>query len=96
MHLALNYRNKPFLGVVLIPSKNELWLSDGEKVWVEKRNGYKEKKIININKNLKEMTLVTSKNHSNQLLNILIDKIQFKKKIVMGSIGCKIASIIQR
>ena len=33
--------------------------------------------------------------YRNQLLNILIDKIQFKEKIVMGSIGCKIASIIR-
>ena len=95
MHLALNYKNKPLLGVVLIPSKDELWLSDGAKVWVEKRNGYKEKKFLTKNKNLKEMTLVTSKNHSNQLLNSLINKIPFKKKIVMGSIGCKIASIIR-
>ena len=95
MHLALNYKNKPLLGVVLIPSKDELWLSDGAKVWVEKRNGYKEKKFLTRNKNLKEMTLVTSKNHSNQLLNSLINKIPFKKKIVMGSIGCKIASIIR-
>ena len=95
MHLALNYRNKPFLGVVLIPSKNELWISDGLKVWVEKRNGYKEKKLLTQNKSLNEMTLVTSKNHSNQFLNNLIDKIQFKKKIVMGSIGCKIASLIR-
>ena len=95
MHLALNYRNKPFLGVVLIPSRNELWLSDGAKVWVEKRNGYKEEKKLMQNNNLKEMTLVTSKNHSNHLLNVLIDKIQFKKTIVMGSIGCKIASIIR-
>ena len=36
MHLALNYRNRPLLGVVLIPSKNELWFSDGEKAWCEK------------------------------------------------------------
>ncbi len=95
MHLALNYRNKPYLGVVLIPSKKEVWLSDGEKVWVEKRNGYKEEKTLTTNKSLNEMTLVTSKNHSNQLLNNLIHKIKFKKKIVMGSIGCKIASIIR-
>ena len=95
MHLALNFRNKPYLGVVLIPSKKELWLSDGEKVWVEKRNGYKEEKTLTTNKSLNEMTLVTSKNHSNQLLNNLIDKIKFKKKIIMGSIGCKIASIIR-
>tara|TARA_A100001035_G_scaffold271451_1_gene259613 strand:- start:969 stop:1874 length:906 start_codon:yes stop_codon:yes gene_type:complete len=95
MHLALNYRNRPFLGVVLIPSKNELWFSDGEKAWCEKRNGYKEEKKLTKNKSLNEMTLVTSKNHRNQFLNILINKIQFKKKIVMGSIGCKIASIIR-
>ena len=95
MHLALNYRNKPFLGVVLIPSRNELWLSDGAKVWVEKRNGYKLENFLTQKKSLNEMTLVTSKNHSNQLLNILIDKIEFKKKIIMGSIGCKIASLIR-
>ena len=33
MHLALNYRQKPFLGLVLIPEKGELWISNGEKVW---------------------------------------------------------------
>ena len=55
MHLALNYRNKPFLGVVLIPSKNELWLSDGAKVWVEKRDGYKQEKILTQKKSLNEM-----------------------------------------
>jgi len=95
MHLALNYRNRPFLGVVLIPPKNELWFSDGEKTWCEKRNGYKEEKKLIQKKSLNEMTLVTSKNHRNQLLNILIDKIRFKEKIFMGSIGCKIASIIR-
>ena len=41
------------------------------------------------------MTLVRSKNHSNQNLNQLIEKIKFKKVKIMGSIGCKIASIIR-
>ena len=41
------------------------------------------------------MILVTSKNHSNELLNLLINRIKFKKIIVMGSIGCKIASIVR-
>ena len=47
------------------------------------------------NKDLKEMTLVTSKNHSNKNLKFLIEKICFKKVIIMGSIGCKIASIVR-
>ena len=47
------------------------------------------------NKNLKEMTLVTSKNHRNETLRKVIQKINFRKVEVMGSIGCKIASIVR-
>jgi len=41
------------------------------------------------------MIIVTSKNHNNEQLKKLIDNINFKKIIVMGSIGCKVASIIR-
>ena len=41
------------------------------------------------------MVLVTSKNHRNQTLQSLINNINFKEVIVMGSIGCKIASILR-
>ena len=41
------------------------------------------------------MILVTSKNHRNQTLKNLIERINFKDVISMGSIGCKIASIIR-
>ena len=41
------------------------------------------------------MTLVRSKNHSEPILESLIDKINFKKTVIMGSIGCKIASILR-
>jgi len=95
MHLALNYKNKPIMGIVLIPEKNELWISSLEKVWCEKRNGSQISANLSVKKNLKEMTLVTSKNHSNNSLNKLIEKIGFKKIIRMGSVGCKIASIVR-
>jgi 3'(2'), 5'-bisphosphate nucleotidase len=41
------------------------------------------------------MTLVTSKNHANETLRNLIQKINFSKVQIMGSIGCKIASIVR-
>ena len=41
------------------------------------------------------MTLVTSKNHGNEILRNLIQKINFRKVEIMGSIGCKIASIVR-
>ena len=41
------------------------------------------------------MTLVTSKNHGNDTLKNLIQKINFCKVEIMGSVGCKIASIVR-
>ena len=95
MHLALNYKQKPFIGIVLIPEKDELWIADGEKVWGEKRDGSKVKPNLSNNQNLQDMILVTSKNHRNEALMNLIDNINFKDVKHMGSIGCKIASIIR-
>ena len=95
MHLALNYKNRPFIGVVLIPEKNELWLAHGEKIWCEGRNGNIQNKNISKTNILQEMTIVTSKNHRNEKLKTLIEKINFKKIIEMGSIGCKVASILR-
>ena len=95
MHLSLNFKTKPFLGVVLIPEKNELWISNGKDFWCENRNGSIKNNKISNKRNLKDMTLVSSKNHRNETLKSLIEKINFKKVIQMGSIGCKVASIIR-
>ncbi len=95
MHLALNYKNEPFLGVVLIPEKDELWISNGTNVWCENRYGLIVKPFLRKSKSLHEMTLVTSKNHRNETLRNLIKKINFNEVIIMGSIGCKIASIVR-
>ena len=95
MHLALNYKQKPYLGIVLIPEKDELWISYGKKVWCEKKNGSKFRASLPNKKNLQDLVLVTSKNHGNNTLNKLIEKIKFKKVIIMGSIGCKITSIVR-
>ena len=95
MHLALNFKQKPYLGFVLIPDRNQLWITDGKKTWCEKRDGTKYYPNLLNKKNLQEMNLVTSKNHGNEILRNLIQKINFRKVEIMGSIGCKIASIIR-
>ena len=95
MHLALNYKRKPYIGIVLIPEKDELWISYDEKIWCENRDGNIRKQKMSETNILEKMTIVTSKNHRNQKLKDLIEKINFKKIILMGSIGCKVASIIR-
>ena len=95
MHLALNYKQKPYIGIVLIPERDELWISYEEKIWCEKKDGTILKPNLSKNKSLQEMVLVTSKNHRNQTLRKLIQKINFNEVIIMGSIGCKISSIVR-
>ena len=95
MHLALNYKNKPLLGIVLLPDKNELWIANKNNVWCEKRNGTKLNRVIRGKKKLKDMKLLTSKNHNNIILRNLIQKINFQETISMGSIGCKITALIR-
>ena len=95
MHLALNYKKKPFIGIVLIPEKDELWIAYGKRVWCEKRDGTQVKTISLKSKKLQRMSLVTSKNHNNETLKKLIQIINFDEVKIMGSIGCKIASIVR-
>ena len=95
MHLALNFREKPILGVVLIPQRDELWISNGNNVFCENREGIRKKFDIEEKSHLSQMTLVRSKNHGNEILDDLIQKLNFKKVVVMGSIGCKVASILR-
>ena len=95
MHLALNYKQKPFIGIVLIPERNELWISYGDKIRCEMRDGTIREPNMSQTNMLQDMTLVTSKNHRNEKLKGLIEKLNFKKTLVMGSIGCKVASIIR-
>ena len=95
LHLALNYKNKPLIGIVLIPEREELWISNNKNVWCENKDGYKTKINLSERRELKNMKLVTSKNHKNQTLRNIIQTIGFKESINMGSIGCKIASILR-
>ena len=95
MHLALNYEKTPLIGLVLIPERGELWLTDSKDTWCEKKDGSLKKASFQNQKSLREMTIVTSKNHRNESLNNLINKVGFRKVNVMGSVGCKIASIIR-
>jgi 3'(2'), 5'-bisphosphate nucleotidase len=95
MHLALNYKQKSYIGFVLIPERDELWITNGQKVWCERRDRSLLETNLSNKQNLNEMILVTSKNHKNELLARLIEKINFNDVIEMGSVGCKISSILR-
>ena len=95
LHLGLNYKNKPYLGIVLIPEKQELWITNNRKVWCEGKDGSQTKIKLSGRKKISEMILVTSKNHNNKTLDKIIKIIGFKENKKMGSVGCKISSILR-
>ena len=95
MHLALNYRNRPVIGIVLIPERNEIWISNGNQSWCENRKGIKKSHKLSNTRDLKKMIVVTSKNHRNEELHNLIQNIGFNRSLLMGSIGCKVSSILR-
>ena len=95
MHLALTYKQKSYIGFVLIPERDELWIADGQKTYCERRDRSFLEPNLSTKKSLNEMVLVTSKNHKNKTLTQLIEKINFKDVIEMGSVGCKISSILR-
>ncbi len=95
MHLGLNYKNKPMIGVVFVAVKYEFWITNGINGWCVSRQGKSKKFNLSNNIKLEDMKLVTSKNHKNILLQNLIKNIPFKTSIEMGSIGCKISTILK-
>jgi len=95
LHLALNYKNKPQIGIVLIPEREELWITNNKNVWCEDRVGLKTNTKLSDRRQIYDMKLVSSKNHKNKTLNNIIKQVGFKETMNMGSIGCKIASILR-
>ena len=95
MHLALNFKNRPILGVVLIPERNELWISYSSKTVCYRNDLSQVKFDLGINKKIQNMKLVISKNHNNNFLLNLIERCKFIDFVKMGSVGCKIASILR-
>ncbi len=100
IHLALVYQHRPVISLVAIPERELVyfaWLGGGT---------YREESDRTITRvqigdrrritNLREMTLVASRTHRNLRFELLIDKIAFQECRSIGSVGCKIASIIEQ
>ena len=96
IHIALTFKNKPILGMVVLPNKRELWFGiEGIGTWKEEEDSPLEKKqFLSFSKN-KASKIVTSKNHSNEKLNFILSELDFEKNIRMGSIGYKICSLLR-
>ena len=96
MHLALYFKNQIIIGIVLVPDKENLWIYfKGIGTWCEDRKNKKEMSFKQSLKNFCDITILTSRSHSHPKLQLLLERLKPKKIIGMGSIGYKVASILQ-
>ena len=96
VHIALVYKNMPKIGIVLIPERNELWIGViGNGAWCENRDGIKKHISFSERKEISELILVSSKNHHELKLKNLLEKLDFASTKKIGSVGCKVASILR-
>ncbi len=96
VHLALSYKKNPLLGVVLIPERDELWFGIiGNGAWCENRKGVKRSVSFSNRKGIPKLILVSSKNHIDVRLQNLLKEVKFGQTKNIGSIGCKVASILR-
>ncbi len=96
VHLALVRRDRPVLGVVLIPELEELWFGlIGMGSWYEDRSGCKREVRFSPRRQLSDLLLVSSKNHRDSRLDELLKAISIGGTKMIGSVGCKVATILR-
>ncbi|MCP9922108.1 3'(2'),5'-bisphosphate nucleotidase CysQ [Synechococcus lacustris] len=99
VHLALVHQQRPVLGVVLLPEKQELWfgllLDENCSAWCENRAGIKQQVQFSKRKELAELVLVASRNHRDQRLEQLLQQLEIGRSLTVGSVGCKVAAILR-
>ena len=96
VHIALAYKKKPKIGIVLIPEKNELWFGIvGIGAWFENRDGSKNHFSFSDRLDISKLILVSSKNHQQSKLNNLLSTLCFGETKKIGSVGCKVVSILR-
>ncbi len=96
VHLALVHNQRPVLGVVVIPELDELWFGVlGIDAWCEDRNSKKKSFFFSTRSDLNDLILVASRNHRDKRLEQLIDQLCIRDSKTVGSVGCKVASILR-
>ena len=96
VHLALVHQQRPVLGVVLVPEREELWIGVvGSGTWCENRSGERAPVRFSARAITNELILVASRSHRDQRLEQLITALELGESKAVGSVGCKVATILR-
>jgi 3'(2'), 5'-bisphosphate nucleotidase len=97
IHVALTYQHRPVLSVVAVPESHKLYAAiQGGGTVLMQQNGIRESVHVTREKKLAELIVVASRNHRSERLVKLLAQLPCQQQKEVGSIGCKIAAILDR
>ncbi|PSF35399.1 3'(2'),5'-bisphosphate nucleotidase CysQ [Aphanothece hegewaldii CCALA 016] len=97
VHIALAYQGRPVVAVVAIPEAEKIYFAaQGQGTFVETKQG--EVKPIHVSKrnSIEELYFVASRTHRDERFQKLIQSLPFKGVNYVGSVGCKISTILEQ
>jgi 3'(2'), 5'-bisphosphate nucleotidase len=96
IHIALVKEKRPVLAVVVVPEAEKLYYATkGGGTFMETRNGSIPLQVSS-GKPIEDLTLVVSRSHRNEQLNYLLQNLPCQNQKAVGSVGCKIATILEQ
>ena len=97
VQIALAYQGSPVLAVVVWPEKEKLYYATkGGGTFVENRDGSIEPVRVSDRNSLADLAIVVSRTHRDERFNNLLQQLPCKNQKYVGSVGCKIITIIEQ
>jgi 3'(2'), 5'-bisphosphate nucleotidase len=96
IHIALVQGTRPVLAVVAIPETAKLYYATlGHGAFVETPAGSTPLQVSS-GKPIEDLTLVVSRSHRHERLEYLLRNLPCQRQKAIGSVGCKIAAIVEQ
>lgn len=97
VHIALVYEGRPMLAVVAWPEAEKLyWAIRGSGTFVETRDGSNRRLYVSQRNAIADLSLVISRTHRDDRFNQLLQRLPCQNQLAVGSIGCKIATLVEQ
>jgi 3'(2'), 5'-bisphosphate nucleotidase len=97
IHVALTYQHRPVLAVVTIPESDRVYAAiAGGGTWQITADGNRTAIQVTGGKKLTDLIVVASRNHRSEQLVQLLARLPCQQQLEVGSIGCKIAALLER
>lgn len=97
IHIALVNEGRPVLAVVAWPEAERLYYATiGNGTFVETRDGKVTPLRVSERNAVEDLTLVASRTHRDRRFNQLLQQLPCRNQHYVGSVGCKIATIVEQ